>query len=300
MLRWRFILGISFAAVLAVLLWLDHHSTEMPGVWLFPLALLVSVAAASEILGLSEARGLRPLPWVVYLGNVMVVAASWVPQVWAKDNALGRFGWPLLVFAMAVILVFVAEMRRFTVPGGVTERLSLAVLALSYVGLLLSFVVQLRMVGGGVWGIPAIVSLVIVVKFCDIGAYTVGRLIGRHRLAPGISPGKTLEGAVGGLAFACFGAWLTFFHLVPGMLPSLSQKATSPQGWGWLAFAVVVGVAGMVGDLAESLLKRDMGRKDSSSWMPGFGGVLDLVDSVLVAAPVAFLFWELGWVGGAI
>jgi phosphatidate cytidylyltransferase len=128
----------------------------------------------------------------------------------------------------------------------------------------------------------------------DIGAYTVGRLIGRRKMAPRISPGKTIEGGVGAIVFSCgiawlAGAWITGAR-VPWSLPAASQT-------GWLVYGLLVGGAGMVGDLAESLLKRDVGRKDSSSWLPGFGGVLDMVDSVLLAAPVAWACWLLGLVG---
>jgi phosphatidate cytidylyltransferase len=73
----------------------------------------------------------------------------------------------------------------------------------------------------------------------------------------------------------------------------LPQHIATAPWWGWIAFGVIVGIAGMIGDLAESLFKRDMGRKDSSNWLPGFGGVLDIVDSLLIAAPVAYLCWIL-------
>jgi phosphatidate cytidylyltransferase len=119
------------------------------------------------------------------------------------------------------------------------------------------------------------------VKCGDIGAYAVGRLFGRTKLAPVLSPGKTIEGSLGGLAFACAAAYFTFWAMAD----------STPKRWGWLAYGLLVGTAGMLGDLAESLLKRDAGRKDSSTWMPGFGGVLDILDSVLLAAPVAYLCW---------
>ena len=127
----------------------------------------------------------------------------------------------------------------------------------------------------------------------DTGAYTVGRLIGRHKMAPSISPGKTVEGALGAFLFACLGSWLTFRWIVP-FLP----EGAGPGPWyGWLLFGVLVGGAGMLGDLAESLLKRDVGVKDSSTWMPGFGGVLDILDSLLLSAPVAWFCWAFGLVG---
>ena len=133
----------------------------------------------------------------------------------------------------------------------------------------------------------------------DTGAYTVGRLCGgrffRRKLAPKLSPGKTIEGAIGGLAFACIGAAVAFEWLVPQMIGDSTGGGTSVGRW--LFFGLVVAAAGMVGDLAESLLKREAGRKDSSDWLPGFGGVLDLLDSILFAAPIAYLCWASGLVG---
>jgi len=157
------------------------------------------------------------------------------------------------------------------------------------VGVLFSFLIQLRLM----WGIGALASLIIVVKMGDTGAYTVGRLIGRRKMAPVLSPGKTIEGAVGALAFACFGAYAAFQWLVPALATGEGHASTA---WGWLPFGLLVGLTGLFGDLAESLIKRDAGCKDSSRWLPGFGGVLDIFDSILFAAPVAWLCWAMGLV----
>jgi phosphatidate cytidylyltransferase len=129
-----------------------------------------------------------------------------------------------------------------------------------------------------------------VVKMSDVGAYTVGRLAGRHKLAPVLSPGKTIEGALGGLLFACLGSWIALRWVLPAMTGAVAVYSN----WGWLVYGLLVGLAGILGDLAESLIKRDVGRKDSSDWLPGFGGVLDMLDSVLLAAPVAYLCWAFG------
>jgi phosphatidate cytidylyltransferase len=223
---------------------------------------------------------------------VALVLLHWIPaclpatlyQRWAL--ALPLSGWGL-----AVCLVFAAEMRRYQRPGEVVERLALALLAIAYVGGLLGFVVLLRLLALperplGSLGMVALASLVIVVKLCDIGAYTVGRLIGRHKMAPVLSPRKTIEGGLGGLLFACGGAFLSLHLLAPRLVDELPIPS-----WAWLPLGLLLGVFGMLGDLAESLIKRDVGRKDSSRWMPGFGGLLDLLDSVLLAAPAAYLFW---------
>lgn len=291
MLRWRLLLGTLFIAAIVALLWFDHRQPT-PGLVLLPLALTLSVLATREVLWLLSARDLRPLPGVLYAGNLAIVAsnaaAMWWPSGWPAEP-LGRLGWPLAAFGLAGLAVFLGEMRRYERPGRVMEQLATAIFGLFYVGVLLSFVAQMRLLGSGSLGVPAIASLVIVVKMCDTGAYTVGRLFGRHKMAPVLSPGKTLEGAAGGLAFACLGSWLAFRYLVPGG-PSTTGLVGS---WGWLIYGILVGLAGMFGDLAESLIKRDVGRKDSSDWLPGFGGVLDVLDSILFAAPVAYLCWAL-------
>ena len=189
----------------------------------------------------------------------------------------------LLAIAAGVLIAFVGEMLRFKLPGGHLINLTGAVFAIVYVGLLGSFLVMLRIA----YGVPALVSMIIVAKLCDVGAYTVGRLIGRHKMAPSLSPGKTIEGAVGGIAFAILGAWLSVAVLFP-----LATGSPSQTTWvGVVIYGLSVGLAGMLGDLAESLIKRDVMRKDSGTNVPGFGGFLDIYDSLLLAAPVAFGLW---------
>jgi phosphatidate cytidylyltransferase len=290
MLRWRLLLGTLLIALVAALGWADMHSPR-PGVWLFPLAVVVALAASGELLWMSRKREARPLPWVVYAGNLLIVVSNWFPYVVPSGDG-NAWIYPSIAFALGLGMALGGEMLRYRKPGGVTERIAMAVLAQAYVGVLLTFVIQLRFLHGGAWGIPALASLIIVVKMGDIGAYTVGRLVGRHKMAPVLSPGKTFEGAVGGIVFACAGAWLALEWLLPAIVPQGSRPQWLAGGWPW--FGVLVGLAGMLGDLAESLLKRDLGCKDSSPWMPGFGGVLDILDSILLAAPVAYGCWVWG------
>lgn len=299
MLRWRLLLGTIIIAALAGLCWLDH-SAPLPGLYLLPVAALVTVAATGEVL-LLAGDGVRPAAWAAYAGNLLIVLAGWAPVAAARAKGAGGPGAGtetlaasaeciLLALALAVAMTFAGEMLRFRGPGGVTARLGTAMLAFVYVGVLLGFVALVRLTHG----VAALVSLVIVVKTCDTGAYAAGRFLGRHKLAPAISPGKTLEGAVGGLLLGCLGSWAAFAWLVPALAP---PDAPPCPWWGWLAYGLLVGAAGALGDLAESLLKRDARRKDSSAWMPGFGGVLDIMDSILLAAPVAFACWQFGLVG---
>ncbi|HUT10883.1 MAG TPA: phosphatidate cytidylyltransferase [Thermoguttaceae bacterium] len=298
MLRWRLLLGTLIIGILVGLCWLDHlaetRHAAMRGMWLLPVAILFAVAASGEVLYLARAAGMRPLAWAVYGGNVLLIASNWGGELFraGTDNAssLPAVAWPWCVLAVGVLSIFVGEMRRYEKPGGATANVAAAVFALVYVGVMFSFVVQLRML----WGVGALASLVIVTKMGDTGAYTIGRLFGRHKMAPVLSPGKTIEGAVGALVFACLASWATFTWLLPVFGEPGRQGGTC---CGWIPFGLLVGTAGMLGDLAESLLKRDVGCKDSSRWMPGFGGVLDLLDSILLAAPVAWICWALGMVG---
>lgn len=289
MLRWRLLLGTLLVGLVVLLGWLDAHA-RMPGFWLFPLALAATLAGTGELLWMLGDWPSRPVAWVVYVGNAAILASNWLPYasghrvLWPGEQAI----WTAAALAFALIVAFGCEVWRYHTPGIATARLAATALILTYIGLMMSFAVQLRLLASGGLGVLVVGSMILTVKLGDIGAYTVGRLIGRHRMAPRLSPGKTLEGAAGSLLFACFGAWLSLCVLWPRVAGEPDLVFSAAQ---WVSYGIVVGAAGMFGDLAESLLKRDLGRKDSSPWLPGFGGVLDIIDSILLAAPVAFVWW---------
>ena len=294
MLRWRLLLGTIFVAALVGLCWLDLQAAK-PGQYLLWLAILLVVLASEEVLSLLAARDFRPLPSVVYGGSLAVLLASYF-GIW-YPGPLGALGWTAVALAGSLLAAFTGEMARYREPGKSILGVGLAMFAVTYVGGLFAFLLQLRVLGSdqslarlGELGIVPLASLLLVVKFGDTGAYTFGRLFGRHKMTPTLSPGKTWEGAAGGMAAACLGAWLSQHILLPRTVDLAGLPQSAPT-WGWLVYGLLVGLAGVLGDLAESLLKRDMGRKDSSTWMPGFGGVLDLLDSVIFAAPVAYLCW---------
>jgi len=316
MLRLRLLLGTLIVAALVGLCWLDVQTAPLlngydptPGLWLLPLVVIAAILATQEVLILAAAGNIRPLAWPVYCGNVLIVTGSWFvvllkhlcwspdlirafpgPPWWLLDHLRLTAG-PAWGLGIGVLLVFAAEIYRYRKPGSSLANVATSIFALVYVGVMLSFAVDLRVT----WGIGAVAAWIIVVKMGDTGAYAVGRLIGRHKMAPLISPGKTIEGAVGALAFSCLGSWLAFQCIVPFTVYEMYRLRSTT--WGWLAFGLLVGMAGMLGDLAESLLKRDVGVKDSSTWMPGFGGVLDILDSLLLSAPVAWFCWASGLVG---
>ena len=273
----------------------------MPGVWLLPVVIVAAVLATKEVLDLLAAAGMQPAA----VGRLSAATSCWSSCTWLAmcgsvgcsfDSRHAGIAWRRSADVaghrgVAVFAVFFAEMCRYRKPGGNTANIAAGVFAL-----------RLRRHDASaspcclrlVWGIGALAAWIIVVKMGDTGAYTVGRLIGRHKMAPLISPGKTIEGAVGALAFSCLG--------VLGRVPLAGSACRARIGspgpwWGWIVFGLLVGAAGMLGDLAESLLKRDVGVKDSSTWMPGFGGVLDILDSLLLSAPVAWFCWASGLVG---
>jgi phosphatidate cytidylyltransferase len=289
-LRWRLLFGVIFIAALVGICVLDFHS-GVAGSWLFPLAFVASLALAKEMINLLTSDTQQPIPTAVCIGITAVVASN-IPLIYFRDSFLLTGAYeplhlPLLTFLLSIILVLLAEMRRYRAPGGVIVNAALAVFAIAYVGLLMTATIQLRAIGDNTTGLVALVSLIAVVKFGDIGAYTLGRLFGKHKMAPVLSPGKTMEGAVGAMLFAIIAACVTLMY-VPTLLGRSVGYATLPVAVG---YGVIVGLAGMFGDLAESLIKRDRGAKDSSSVLPGFGGVFDLLDSILFAAPVALFIW---------
>ncbi|QDU31161.1 Phosphatidate cytidylyltransferase [Anatilimnocola aggregata] len=302
MLRWRLLSSFIIIAVMLALIALDHREVGLgiPGVWLLPMLLIVTVLATEEVISLLRNQNHRPVEWVTYVGSLGIAVAGAEKlikelsfQFHLTPNYPAWEGWPMLAVAGGVILAFGGEMWRFRKAGeGAIVNAALSIFAMIYVGGLMMFLAWQRLDHGTF----AFLSIPIVVKFADTGAYTFGRLFGRHKMTPLLSPGKTWQGAVGGLLAGCAASWLSFTYLQPAITPASATGPASNSLVAILLYGFALTLAGMHGDLAESLLKRDMNRKDSSTWLPGLGGVLDIIDSLLIAAPVAFLFWHMGWV----
>jgi phosphatidate cytidylyltransferase len=300
-LRWRLLSSFVILAILLSLVALDYQQIGPAGIWLAPIFLIVTVLGTEEVISLLRNQRHDPLPVPTYIGSVALALAGcyWlIAQLLSKVMNVPDVtftNWSLIALALGVILAFGGEMWRFKRAGeGSIVNAALAIFAMVYVGGLMSFLAKLRLDTDGDRGLFAFLSVPIIVKLADTGAYATGRMFGRHKMTPLLSPGKTWQGAIGGVFFGCLGSWLAFTYL----LPALSRTPIAqPQLIAVLAYGLALTAAGMHGDLAESLLKRDMQRKDSSTWLPGLGGVLDIVDSVLIAAPVAYLFWQMGWVG---
>lgn len=278
MLTTRLWMGAVLMVLAVGMLALDQHLGRWyPFLFVFQVGL--ATAACVEMIVLLGPNRRPQIP--VALGGVVVMAiANWIVHVrgGVADAWLALLG----CFTALHLAVLLWEMLWFVAPGRSMERMALTWLILGYLGLLPCFFAQLRWLypAGDSGGSAALALAIFVPKGCDIGAYFMGRLFGRHRMTPILSPKKTWEGAIGGLTCAA---------LIAVGLNRLGPAPVLGSCLGCeIVFGVLVGAAGMLGDLAESLIKRDCQRKDASQAMPGFGGVLDVVDAVIFAAPVVY------------
>ena len=298
MLRWRIVSSCIIIAILIAVCWLDFHfNFDRPGLWLLPVCVCVCGLATAELIELLSAKYAKPSSRWAHLGVLGIYFPPIIPLL-VHGHQAGltdfRLEWSLLGVVFAMVVAFAREMVSYQQPGGVITRVALTLFSIIYVGLLGCFLAALRTYQGNQWGMLALLSTIVVVKLSDIGAYTAGHLLGRHKLAPMLSPGKTIEGFIGGIVAGCFGAWLMLAAL-PTQIVGLSE-ATAPL-WNCILYGILLSLAGLLGDLCESLIKRDMQKKDSSDRLPGLGGILDLTDSLVFAAPTAFACWYLGLLG---
>ena len=246
--------------------------------WLAPvwatvgLAALAAALAGGELAGLARATGAAVPPVFLGAGAALVCIAFAVGPLVAPGGGKDAFEFVLLAGLIATGAVSLAG------PPGPAAfvRAGVAMMGPLYVGLPLGALASIRAFSGP----AAVLWLIIVVTVSDSAQYYTGRLAGRHKLAPVVSPGKTVEGAIGGVIAA------TIAGAVAG--PRLVEAAPLTMATGALVGALVAAF-GILGDLFESLLKRSAGAKDSSSLIPGHGGVLDRLDSYLFAAPCFYV-----------
>jgi len=231
------------------------------GWWLFGLATFASLVALHELYAM--ARGLRPLVLAGYAGALATLLGA----------QLGGAAWMLGGFSLTLVLAFllygIAETRQ---PATVT--MSVTVLGVAWIPLGLGALILLRDVPEH--GRLAVFTLLIAVFADDTFAYLVGRVVGRHKLAPALSPGKTWEGFLAGTAAAIAVAFFALYE--QGFL-------TIPQS---IVLGAAIALAGAAGDLFESALKRDLQVKDSGQLLGGHGGMLDRIDSLLFASVAAY------------
>ncbi len=286
MLRTRLLTAAVLAPIIIAVVLLGEP-------WLSLLIGIAAFLAFVELVGLLDAAGYQPPQVLTILAGMLVTSAGLVS---VNDESVGgilttlvaALDPPGLVAAAAILAILLlavaAFMRSDPKDGFVTWAMSS--FGVFYIGLLLPTIVlvaHLAPPGGsvatpvGAFGIPSgaawTLMLILVVWGYDTGAYLIGRAVGRTHLVDHISPSKTVEGLAGGLVVATIGA-------------GIGAALVGLDPWHPLIIGPVVGLAAQVGDLAESLLKRAAGRKESGFLVPGHGGILDRLDSFLFAAPV--------------
>lgn len=284
------------------------------------LFIVVLLRGAVELTRILRAKGARPHARFVYLMVLFLLTAPWFSAGgWMGSGVAEQEGlmWQLTGVTAAVLGGGALCVWRRD-PQGTIRDFGATLLIVLYIGFLGGFGIMLRCgkdvpANEGAW---LLLIVLLVTKASDIGAYFTGKAIGRHKLIPTVSPGKSVEGAIGGLAASALAAIL--FALLPTWLPkpqgttsstpllmllydatrSFSlQSGTSSLGVVTRAsfIGIMLSLVGQVGDLLESCFKRDGGVKDSGHVIPQYGGILDLVDSPLYAMPVAWFLLTVVW-----
>ncbi|MFH0939028.1 MAG: CDP-archaeol synthase [Planctomycetota bacterium] len=292
----RIFATICMLAMLVSCLWLDLEYFR-DSIMLHALFLLFAFLGFREFWRMCRATGHQTFSiWGTFSGCALIIVHYWTmclttppdgtPEALKNADNLAKGA---LAIAVLGAFFLTARRREFSASlGGV----AVTCLGLMYIYFLPSFVLNLRhlneqtgLLGGPVdqwnlFGHKMVIATIALAKGCDVWAYLVGRMLGRHKAFPLLSPGKTVEGVIAGLV----GSVLTSVFLwwpVIGVLTSFGIVKSCILGF-------CIGFAGMMGDLTESLLKRSAGTKDAGCIVPGYGGVLDVVDSLMVAGPVAY------------
>jgi phosphatidate cytidylyltransferase len=246
--------------------------------WYAPPAVFNGFVALTAVLGIREfqmiaekvdSKGPR---WIGWIGGVVVIMGFWG----------GKPDYTILALVTVMAVGLIAHMVwRHSVETALVSA-SANVAGVVYIGVLLGYLINLRMVEGGTTALSAqLLSFFFLVIFAgDSVAMLVGRSLGKRPLLPVVSPKKTVEGGIGGLAGSLAGAALSHFWFFPEL------KLTHA-----LLLGFILGAVGQVGDWCESLLKRGSGIKDTSSLIPGHGGVLDRLDSLLFNAPILYYYY---------
>jgi phosphatidate cytidylyltransferase len=260
------LIGFSTSSVVSLLLMLFVAALAGVGVW--------------EYAQLALNKGIQPqVRWMI-IAAIAEVVALYASLVFVDFPQL-----PILVLAVAMVVFFLLHFRDAT-----DALLTIAVefFGVVYVaaplGLMLGVLYPVAHLGVAQEGRWWLVYLIFVTKIVDVGAYFVGRLWGKNKLSPHLSPKKTVEGAIAGFFFAVLGSICIYFIGHQFLDGHFSLSFTESV---WLG--MIIGVIGQIGDLAESLLKRDADVKDSNR-LPGLGGVLDMVDSLLFTTPIVYFF----------
>lgn len=262
----RIVTGLVTLGVVLLLLWHPHPIARV-GFTLF--VTLIAGVGVHEYAGIVRAKGITiDRPVCVVLGALIVLASHFGNAIWTNAVTYGGF----------VILAAVQILRG----RQSLAELTAAVFGLFYVGWFAGHFLLVRTAFGPV-GAGLLMLLLVAVVLTDTAAYFVGKSIGKHKLTP-ISPKKTWEGSIGGFLFAMIGVGLMYYLRERQGWQSLPAWTL----WQYALVGIVLSITAQVGDIAESMLKRDAGVKDSGTFFPGHGGVLDRCDGFLFAAPALY------------
>ena len=268
---------VFFAAIVIFDGWMDGTLTAsvaddkpVQGIILCILIALLVIPAQLELSKLAAAKNLKIFSPISIIASILFATSWYWPQFLQIESRICLYFIPAFVL-MALLLY---QYIRYG-TSAVLANCGASYFSIIYLGLLGAFVLAVR-IDFGPW---ALLMFVFVVKSADIGAYSFGSLFGKHKFSPEISPGKSWEGMAGAVATAT-------------IVAILFAISCDIMVW-WLAviFGSCFAFIGQMGDLAESMIKRDAKQKDSASMVPGFGGILDILDSPLLAAPFAYLFF---------
>ena len=261
-------------------------------------AALVALLTAQEFLKLSEAYGIRPFHWPTYIFFALYFIFLAINPGAAKPLlSTAIFIYTAGFSAALAAFVFLnAAMRRANLAGAFSAAL-VSTFAFAYIAMPLGFLVQLRQQWYGAF---LLLYLLLIVWAGDIFAYLVGRTLGRHLMSPRISPRKTWEGALASMLASLVVGMLLYNYALPISTALLNAHLIERQDgffalqkpplWPTLLLSAAINIAAQLGDLAESLIKRGAGVKDSGTLLPGHGGMLDRIDALLFAAPVLWYY----------
>ncbi len=250
------------------------------------LAALLSVVAgvaAWELCRMARGSGVEPLE------RLTIALSAFLPLL-THGVRLGVFRPSAAAFALGFLTIATVTIFRRTVEQRPLHVVAVSLAIVLYTGGMLSFGYDLRYHNYAIGRVGQCLVLLLPVLLTwgsDVGAFFVGRLFGRHKLMPSVSPAKTIEGSIGGMLLSVIMCW----GYVRVLLAPKGQLGLAP--WSIVMFGVAVAVAAQLGDLFESLLKREAKVKDSSDLLPGHGGFLDRVDSLLFVLPVATVLLNL-------
>jgi len=254
----------------------------------YALISVVGLIALWEFYGMLDHKGLPNFKVTAMICGAVMLCGSF--YYFARYGPARSYDFELAVLLFFLLTVFTRQMFESLRDDEPLRTMAYTLFGLLYVLWLYNFITKIvyvtpRAPNGTVTGQFYVFYCIAITKFSDMGAYLTGSAIGRHPLVPHISPKKTWEGFFGALMFSLL-ASVGLFELMPGHLSVLTLAHS-------IVLGLLLGFAAVVGDLAESIIKRSTGVKDSGNMLPGIGGALDLIDSLLFTAPLIFFYLRL-------